>query len=121
MPLYEYRCNKCNRLVTLFKRGFSESSETCPHCSGTELSRLFSSFSIRKADSAIYEDILSDSNLVRGLERDDPHALAEWSKRMGQGLDEDITPEYEEMMGRMETGEMPNGLMAGERSSEGLD
>ena len=94
---------------------------TCPHCGGTELSRLFSTFSIGKTDSGIYEDILSDSHLVRGLEQNDPRAVAEWSKRMGQGLDEDITPEYEEMMDRMEAGEMPSGLTAGGKATEELE
>jgi len=39
---------------------------------------------------------------------DDPSALAEWSKRMSQG--EEVAPEYEEMVERMEKGEMPAGL-----------
>jgi len=56
----------------------------------------------------IYEDILSDSQLTRGMLRNDPRALAEWNKRMSQG--EKIAPEYQEMIERMEKGEMPSGL-----------
>jgi hypothetical protein len=37
---------------------------------------------------------------------DDPRALAEWNRRMGQG--EEVAPEYEEMLGRMDKGEMPS-------------
>jgi hypothetical protein len=39
---------------------------------------------------------------------DDPRALAEWNKRMSQG--EEVAPEYEEMVERMEKGEMPAEL-----------
>jgi hypothetical protein len=39
---------------------------------------------------------------------DDPRALAEWNKRMSQG--EEVAPEYEEMIERMEKGEMPAEL-----------
>ena len=56
----------------------------------------------------VYEDILSDSQLTRGMLADDPKALAEWNRRMGQG--EEIAPEYEEMIGKMEKGEMPAEL-----------
>jgi len=37
---------------------------------------------------------------------DDPKALAEWNRRMSQG--EEVAPEYEDLVGRMEKGEMPS-------------
>jgi len=55
----------------------------------------------------IYDDILSDSRLMDGLTRNDPRALAEWNKKMSQGMDEETAPEYQEMLERMEHGEMP--------------
>jgi len=113
MPLYEYRCNNCHRRVTILAHSFSGSSSiTCPSCGSTALNRLFSRFSVRKSDNAAYDDILSDSQLVRGLEHNDPRALVEWNKRMSRG-DEEIAPEYEEMLDRMEAGEMPHDLTAG--------
>ncbi len=111
MPIYEYRCENCHHRITTLVHGFSRSPViTCPNCSSTELNRLFSSFSIGRSDESVYNDILSDSQLVRGLEHDDPRALAEWNKRMSQGRDEETNPQYEEMLGRMETGEMPAPL-----------
>jgi len=120
MPLYEYRCSNCHRRVTLLIRNFSESSSiTCPNCGSTELNRLFSTFAV-SGDKSAYEDILADPQLVKGLEYDDPRALAEWNRRMSRGLDEEITPEYEEMLERMGAGEMPDDLMGGEETSEEL-
>ena len=116
MPVYEYRCNNCHRRVSILVRSFSGSSVTCPNCGSRELNRLFSTFSVRKSDGDIYGDILSDSQLVRGLESNDPRALAEWNKRMSQG-DEEVAPEYEEMLDKMEAGEMPD-LMTGQETSE---
>ncbi len=119
MPLYEYRCDNCHRRVTILIRDFSGSSSiTCPNCGSTELERLFSSFSVRKSDTAVYDEILSDSQLVKGLMHNDPRALAEWNKKMSQGIDEEIAPEYDEMLDRMEAGEMPDDLMKGEETSE---
>ncbi len=112
MPIYEYRCNSCRRKSTLFVRGFSPPADArCTSCGSEDLTRLFSSFAIGKSEMSIYEDVLSDTNLVRGLERNDPRALAEWSKKMSKGIGEEITPEYEEITGRMEAGEWPTELM----------
>ena len=113
MPLYEYRCNNCRRRVTILVRGSFRSSIACPHCGNTELERLFSKFSVRKPEEAVYEDILSDSQLVKGLEQSDPRALALWNKRMSQGTDEEIAPEYNEMLERMESGEMSDSPITG--------
>lgn len=110
MPIYEYRCQGCGRRVSLLVRGPS-ASPSCPRCGSQGLSRLFSTFAVRRSEGSIYEDILSDTELVRGLEKNDPRALAQWSRRMGQGMDEQIGPEYEEMLDRMEAGEMPEDLM----------
>ncbi len=118
MPLYEYHCNNCRRRVTTLARNSSGSSITCPNCGSTELARLFSGFSVRKSDKAVYDDILSDSQLTKGLMHNDPRALAEWNKKMSQGTDEDIAPEYDEMLDRMEAGEMPDKSMSGEKTSE---
>ncbi len=116
MPLYEYRCKSCHRKVTILVRS-SQSSIACPHCKGTELERLFSSFRIAKTDSAVYDDILSDNQLVKGLMRDDPRALADWNKKMTQGTDQEISPEYDEMLERMEAGEVPD-LKSGKKKEE---
>ena len=109
MPLYEYYCSQCKRKVMLYSPTFSKTSPPCPRCGSETLQRLFSTFSVRsKTYKDVYEDILSDSQLTRGMLADDPKALAEWNRRMGQG--EEIAPEYEEMIGKMEKGEMPAEL-----------
>jgi len=108
MPIYEYRCNNCRRRVEVFVQGFSSPpNPSCTRCGSEDLTRIFSKFAVRrsKSDKSVYDDILSDSKLTRGLMRNDPRALAEWSRKMGRAADEDVTPETEELMDRMEAGE----------------
>jgi putative FmdB family regulatory protein len=108
MPIYEYRCNKCRRKVEVFARNPSTvSSPTCSHCGSSETSRIFSKFAVRrsKQDKGVYDDILSDRKLTDGLMRNDPRALAEWSRKMSRAADEDSTPETEELMDRLDAGE----------------
>ena len=78
---------------------------TCPRCGNSELKRIFSTFSVQKTYTDVYEDILSDRELTQGMTRDDPRAVAEWNRRMSGG--EKCPPEYEEITERMETGEWP--------------
>jgi putative FmdB family regulatory protein len=107
MPLYEYRCSKCHQKVTLLSHTYSEEAPECPKCGDAKLQRLLSTFTVRsKTYKDVYEDILSDSQLTRGMTADDPRALAEWNRRMSQG--EEVAPEYEDMIGKMEKGEMPS-------------
>jgi len=78
---------------------------------------LFSTFALRKSDQDVYNDILSDTRLVKGLEGNDPKALAEWNKRISRG--EKVSPEYEEPLEKLEAGEMPGpSISKGEGSEE---
>ena len=109
MPLYEYWCRHCQHKLMLYSPTFSEALPSCPKCGNDTLRRLVSTFSVRsKTYKDVYEDILSDSQLTRGMISDDPRALAEWNRRMSQG--EEVAPEYEDMIGRMDKGEMPSEL-----------
>ena len=105
MPIYEYRCDSCRRVVSSYRQTLSVPPPACPRCGNSELKRIFSTFSLQKTYRDVYEDILSDRELTQGMMRDDPRAIAEWNKRMSGG--EKPTPEYEEITGRMEEGEWP--------------
>ena len=117
MPLYEYWCQRCQCKLILLLPSFSESLPPCPQCGDKALQRIFSTFSVLKTDKTVYEDILGDSGLTRGMLSNDPRALAEWNRRMSRG--ENVAPEYEEMLDKMERGEMPSGSKGG--SAEGAD
>jgi hypothetical protein len=93
----------------LYSPTFSDALPSCPQCGNDTLRRLISTFSVRsKTYKDVYEDILSDSQLTRGMMADDPRALAEWNRRMSRG--EELAPEYEDMLGKMDKGEMPSEL-----------
>jgi putative FmdB family regulatory protein len=108
MPIYEYRCQSCRRRVDIFVQGFSPpENPSCTKCGSKELSRIYSAFAVRKSkqDRSVYDDILSDGKLTRGLMHNDPRALAEWTRRMSRAADEDVTPESQEIMDKLDKGE----------------
>ncbi|MEA1959226.1 MAG: zinc ribbon domain-containing protein [Chloroflexota bacterium] len=108
MPVYEYLCKDCKRRVSVLLLR-SNTKPKCPICGGTDLDRRFSSFSVRGTYKDLYEDILGDNQLTSGMLRNDPRAMAEWSKRMGKGMETGHEPnEYDEHVERMEHGEWPS-------------
>ena len=99
MPIYEYWCNSCKKRVSLLVRRMAAPlTPQCPHCRASDLARIISSFSVCRPEGAVYEDILSDTNLVRGLEQEDPRAVAEWSRKMSRAAGEDLGPEFDQMV-----------------------
>ncbi|MEE8470533.1 MAG: hypothetical protein V3S51_04315, partial [Dehalococcoidia bacterium] len=100
--------------VDVFVRSFPPPSEiSCTRCGSQDLDRVFSRFAVRrsKSDKSVYDDILSDSKLTHGLMHNDPRALAEWSRKMGHAADEDVTPETEELLDRLDAGEDVSEVM----------
>lgn len=105
MPIYEYLCDSCRHIVSCYRQTYATSPPACPCCGSSDLKRVFSTFAVQKTYRDVYEDILSDRELTRGMMKDDPRALAEWSRRMSGG--EKSPPEYEELTARMQRGEWP--------------
>lgn len=60
MPLYEYRCDKCQRIFSLLIGMTAEKAKKqCPHCGGRKLTKLISRPArIVKSDS--YDDCGDD-------------------------------------------------------------
>jgi len=46
MPIYEYKCRKCNSVFSVLQKlGATEKDTSCPECSSTDIKKLLSAFS----------------------------------------------------------------------------
>jgi putative FmdB family regulatory protein len=116
MPLYEYHCNSCRRRVTLL-RSFSETSTPCcPRCDSEDLTRLVSRVAVVRSEESRLE-ALADPSSLAGLDENDPRSIARWMRKMSSDMGEEMGPEFDEMVDRLEAGESPEEI---ERSMEGL-
>ena len=111
MPIYEYRCPACRRRVQVFFRSFSAVTETatCPHCQSSELQRIPSRVARVRTESD-YEDFLTDPSNIENLDYENPKAMAQWARRMGEAAGVEVDNDYEAMLEAMESGEDPGGL-----------
>jgi putative FmdB family regulatory protein len=112
LPIYEYRCNDCRRRVTLFWRSFSELGETSPRCSfcgGEDLTRLVSRVAVVRSEESHLDDLADPSSLA-GLDENDPQSMARWMRKMGREMGEDLGPEFDEVIDRLESGQSPEDI-----------
>ena len=105
MPVYEYWCNNCKSRIEVYLPQFGEATPACPTCKSDSMQRRFSTFMVQKSYKEVYDDILSDAQLMRGMMNNDPKALAAWNNKMSGG--EPVASEFQESIERMEHGEMP--------------
>lgn len=114
MPIYEYRCNDCRRRVSVLWRTFAEvegNTPQCPRCGGTNLTRLVSRVAVVRSEESHLEDLADPSSLA-GLDENDPKSIARWMRKMSKEMGEDLGPEFDEVVGRLEAGENPEEIEA---------
>lgn len=98
MPIYEYRCGECRRVVSLLVMRPSATDEpACPRCGGTALTRLMSRFSTPKSEDARL-DALADSGDLGDVDENDPASVARFMKKMGREFGEDMGDDLDEAM-----------------------
>lgn len=113
MPIYEYRCQDCKRRVSIFWRTFSEAeagdkAPACPRCGNSNLTRLMSRVRVIRSEESRL-DAMSDMDFS-DLDENDPKSMGRWMRKMSAEMGEDLGPEFDEVVGRLEAGEDPEEI-----------
>lgn len=112
MPIYEYRCEDCGRRGQHLHRSFSDTTvPPCPRCGSTRMKRLISKPAILKSEEARM-DALADPSAFGDIDENDPKSMARFMRKMGQEMGEDLGPEFDEVIDRLEAGEDPESIEA---------
>jgi putative FmdB family regulatory protein len=112
MPIYEYSCHDCGRRVSLLWRTFADSESrqaVCPRCGGTHLTRLISRVAVVRSEDSRMDD-LTDPSGMPDIDENDPKSLARFMRKMANETGEDLGPEFDEVVGRLEAGEDPESI-----------
>jgi putative FmdB family regulatory protein len=112
MPIYEYICHDCKRRVSLLWRSFADAQEreaVCPRCGGKNLARLISRVAVLRSEESRLDN-LADPGSLGDLDENDPKSLARFMRKMANETGEDLGPEFEEVVGRLEAGEDPESI-----------
>ncbi len=95
MPIYEYRCRKCNRKSEIITFRVSEEvSAGCSHCGSVEVERIPSRVRVRMSEETRM-DRLADPSRFSGLDENDPKSMARWMKSMGREMGDDLGEDFD--------------------------
>lgn len=110
MPIYEYYCKPCNTIFQfLIKRVTPDTCPVCPRCGESSLERVMSRFSTSSTKSEA-DDMDGIAGELAGLDENDPKAMARAVRKMADQMGEDLGPELEHALGRLEAGEDPDRI-----------
>jgi len=106
MPIYEYECKKCQKIIGyLILKPSEESQLKCKSCGSEDLKRLLSRFAYHRSES----DRLAgcDTSKPRGEDfYKDSRNIGLWAKKRAQELGADLGPEFDEVVEKGRTGKI---------------
>jgi len=106
VPLYEYRCSRCNGRKTILTLRTGENIDTtCPRCDTPTLERQMSRFAMVRSEDARL-DAMSDPSRFGDLDENDPKSMGRFVKQMGSDLGDELGGDaLDEMVDRIEAGD----------------
>jgi putative FmdB family regulatory protein len=111
MPTYDYICNNCNQRFDIFLTyaEYGKKPVTCTHCNSKNVRRRMTKVRIAKSEESRMDSMADDFSGFEGLE-DDPKAMGQMMRKMGKEMGEDLPPEFDEVVDRLESGQSPEDI-----------
>ena len=110
MPDYQYRCLNCQKRFEIYLSydEYGSSPVNCPSCGSSNVERKIGRIIFARSEESRLED-LADPSALEGLE-DDPRALGKMMRKMSSEMGEDMGPEFNEVIDRLESGQSPEEI-----------
>lgn len=110
MPIYDYICLDCRKRFDIFLtyQEYGVKPVACPYCGSSKVTRKVPRVRVLKGDEARLE-AFSDPSKFAGLE-DDPRAIGKMFREMGSALGEEMPPQFDEIVDRLEAGQSPEEI-----------
>ncbi len=103
MPIYEYKCAKCEHVTSVFVRSATSTvSPKCDACGGKKLTRMMSRVSRLRTARDVQEEYSRPEDAYR-----DPRQIGSWVERRFEEYGVEIPKETKDRIAAAREGEMP--------------
>ena len=113
MPTYDFICLDCKKQFETFMTytEYGTKPAACSHCGSKNTRRRMTRVRIAKSEESRFESMsdFADPSALEGLE-DDPQALGRMMRKMGKEMGEELPPEFNEVVDRLEKGQSPEEI-----------
>jgi putative FmdB family regulatory protein len=111
MPTYDFICNSCSQRFEVFMTfaEYGKKTVICAHCGSRDVRRRMTKVRIAKSEDSRMDSMADEFSGFEGLEND-PKALGKMMRKMGKEMGEDVPPEFDEVVNRLESGQSPEEI-----------
>ena len=111
MPTYDFICNDCKQRFEIFLTysEYGTRPAACSHCGSINTRRWMTRVRIAKSDESRFNSLEGEMGNLEGLE-DDPKAFGQMMRKMGKEMGEDLPPEFDDVVDRLESGQSPEEI-----------
>lgn len=108
MPIYEYRCEDCRAISSIFVRSRTASVEpACERCESTRMTRMVSRVARLKTSRDVIDEYGTPG---RDGEYRDPRQIGSWVEERFQEYGMDVPEETRQMIDAAREGEFPDPI-----------
>ncbi len=111
MPAYDFRCKNCQTQATihLTYEQYGVEEVVCPNCDSRDIQRIIGRVRFSRSEESRMES-LDDMSGWGDVDESDPQSMARMMRKMSSELGEEIPPEFNEVVDRLESGESPDDI-----------
>ena len=111
MPTYDFVCNNCNQRFDVFLTfdEYGKKRVSCTHCGSKKVRRRMTKVRIAKSEERRMESMADEFSEIENMDGD-PREMARVMKKMGREMGEELPPEFNEVVDRLESGQSPEEI-----------
>lgn len=110
MPTYPYQCINCGKRFEVFMsyQEYGTQEVKCLHCGSDRVQRRIGRIRFARSEESRLES-LADPGALDGLD-EDPQTLGRMMRKMSSEMGEELGPEFDEVVDRLEAGQSPEEI-----------